>query len=237
MAISTVLLAYKEAENLKMLLPKIKKELDTLPEEYEIIVVDTAQKTDNTDEVCAQFGAKYVNQRYDGFGGAFRTGIECAAFDKFLIMDSDGSHNPIYIPDIYRKMTEKVDLVIGSRYTKGGKTNDSVTSVVMSKCLNTVFRLIFGIKAKDISTDYRMYRTAQLKKVSLECKNYDVLQEVLIKLKKQKKSFCIAEVPITFNKRVYGESKRKLLPFIVSYLKTLFRLIPYRFSKDKGAEK
>lgn len=237
MAISTVLLAYKEAENLKMLLPKIKKELDALPEEYEIIVVDTAQKTDNTDEVCAKFGAKYVNQRYDGFGGAFRTGIECAAFDKFLIMDSDGSHNPIYIPDLYRKMTEKVDLVIGSRYTKGGKTNDSVTSVVMSKCLNTVFRLIFGIKAKDISTDYRMYRTAQLKKVSLECKNYDVLQEVLIKLKKQKKSFCIAEVPITFNKRVYGESKRKLLPFIVSYLKTLFRLIPYRFSKDKGAEK
>lgn len=238
MAISTVLLAYKEAENLKVLLPQIKKQLDSIGEEYEIIVVDTEQKLDNTDEVCAEFGTRYVNQKYPKFGGAFRTGIECAKFDKFLILDSDGSHNPKYIPAIYKAFKPDIDLVIGSRYTRGGKTNDSKTSVIMSHCLNFVFRIALGIKARDISTDYRLYRTAQLKKVKLESENYDILEEVLLKLKLNNGRLRIAEVPIVFKKRLFGESKRSLIPFMISYLKTLFKLIGIRIKyigKKKNA--
>ena len=179
MAISAVLLAYKEAENLKVLLPKIKQQLDKIGEEYEIIIVDTMKPLDDTPAVCKKFGARYVNQRLPHFGGAFRTGIKAARYDKFLIMDSDGSHNPIYIPDIYKKFVSGADVVIGSRYVKGGKTNDSKVSIIMSHILNFVFRIITGIKAKDISTDFRMYDTKQLKAVKLTCQNYDILQEVL----------------------------------------------------------
>ena len=105
---------------------------------------------DDTPAVCKKFGARYVNQRLPHFGGAFRTGIKAARYDKFLIMDSDGSHNPIYIPDIYKKFVKGADVVIGSRYVKGGKTNDSKVSIIMSHILNFVFRIITGIKAKDI---------------------------------------------------------------------------------------
>ena len=234
MAVSTVLLAYKEAENLKVLLPRIKKQLDSIGEDYEIIVVDTEEKLDDTEEVCRKFGAEYVNQRYPRFGGAFRTGIECAKYDKFLILDSDGSHNPKYIPAIYKAMKPDVDLVIGSRYTKGGKTNDSRISVIMSRCLNFVFRIALGIKAKDISTDYRLYRTEQLKKVKLESENYDILEEVLLKLRLSNGKLSIAEVPITFKKRLFGESKRNLIPFMISYLKTLFRLTGIRLRHIGG---
>ena len=52
----------------------------------------------------------------------------------------------------------------------------------MSHILNFVFRTFLGIKAKDISTDYRMYWTSDLKGVTLENQNYDVLQEVLLKI-------------------------------------------------------
>ena len=225
MSISTILLSYQEAENLEILIPKIKKELDQIGEQYEIIVVDTEQKTDNTDEVCRKYNVRYVNQKYPKFGGAFRTGIECAEYDTFLILDSDGSHDPKYIPDLYRAFQNGVDLVIGSRYTKGGKTNDSKMSIIMSRALNSVFRLVLGIQATDISTDYRMYKTQQLKKVRLQCENYDVLQEVLLQLKLQNSGFCIQEVPITFQKRIYGKSKRQLLRFILSYMRTLIRLI------------
>ena len=55
MAISTVLLAYKEAENLKVLLPKIKQQLDKIGEEYEIIIVDTMKPLDYTPAVCKKF--------------------------------------------------------------------------------------------------------------------------------------------------------------------------------------
>lgn len=230
MSISVVLLAYKEAENLKVLLPQIKEKIEVTGENYEMIIVDTAQPLDNTSEVCEQFGARYVNQRYPGFGGAFRTGIEEAQFDKFLIMDSDGSHNPVYITDIYNRFCQGADLVIGSRYVKGGKTNDAFSSIVMSKILNTVFRIVIGVKAKDISTDFRMYDTAQLKKTELTCQNYDVLQEVLMRLKQNNKKLVIAEVPISFDKRMFGESKRRLIPFIIGYIKTMFRLIAIRIS-------
>lgn len=237
MAISAVLLAYKEAENLNVLLPRIKEQLDFTGEEYEIIIVDTEVPLDNTDEICAERGARYVNQRFPKFGGAFRTGIEEARFDKFLIMDSDGSHNPKYIADIYAKFREGADIVIGSRYTKGGVTNDARSSIVMSKILNTVFRIITGIKAKDISTDFRMYDTKQLKNVTLTCCNYDILQEVLLRMKINNKNLVIKEIPITFEKRLYGESKRQLIPFIMGYIKTMFRLIGMRISSGHNKSK
>ena len=154
--------------------------------------------------------------------------------DKFLILDSDGSHSPKYIPRIYKKFVSgHYDLVIGSRYCQGGVTNDSISSRIMSKILNTTYRLALGIKAKDISTDYRMYDTKQLKRVKLQCNYYDVLQEVILKLKLKNKRFKIGEVPIKFYKRMYGDSKRQLVKFIISYMKTLFYLIGVRVKGDK----
>lgn len=147
-----------------------------------------------------------------------------------MILDSDGSHNPNNIPEINKKFDEgNYDIVIGSRYIKGGETNDKKTSVVMSKMLNLAFRICLGIKAHDISTDFRMYDTQQLKNVKLDNKNYDVLQEVLLKMKLNNPSLKIGEIPIVFNKRVYGESKRNLLPFIIDYIKSLFKLTIMRF--------
>ena len=229
MGISVVLLAYKEAENLKVLLPEIKKYVERCKEDYEILVIDTEKVLDDTPKVCKQYGVRYVNQEEPYFGGAFRTGIKYASKDKFLIMDSDGSHTPRYIVDIYKMFVQnKCDVVIGSRYVKGGVTNDSQSSQVMSKILNTTFRIFLGIKAKDISTDYRMYDTKQLKKVTLKCNNYDVLQEVLLKLRLNNKKLKIGETPISFSKRLYGESKRQLMKFIISYIKTLVYLTGIR---------
>ncbi len=230
--ISCVLLSYKEAENLQVLLPRIREELEKTGEEYEIIVVDTAEPLDDTPEVCRRWQCGYVNQEEPGFGGAFRMGIRRAALDKFLILDSDGSHDPKYIPAIWEKFrTEEYDLVIGSRYVEGGETRDGKISVLMSHILNTAFRLCLGIKAHDISTDYRMYHTAELKAVGLENRNYDVLQEVLVKLSLRKpgKKLSIGEVPITFEKRLFGESKRRLLSFIGSYIRSLVKLTCLRY--------
>jgi dolichol-phosphate mannosyltransferase len=235
--IDVILLSYNEADNLKILLPQIKQETEKCEEPFEILVVDTAKPTDNTSEVCKEFGARYINQDEPAFGGAFRTAIRYANRSKFLIMDSDGSHQPKYIPIINKKFNEdKCDVVIGSRYCKGGVSNDAPTSQIMSHMLNWAYRHCIGIKARDLSTDYRMYRTVDLKKVHLECENYDVLEEVLLKLKLNKPhhTLKVEEIPIVFQKRVYGESKRQLGKFIRSYIATLFKLLRLRVSfKDE----
>ncbi len=227
-------MAYKEAENLNILLPKIKMEIEKCETDYEIVVIDSTEPLDNTAEVCEKWGARYINQEEPSFGGAFRTGIKYANKEKFLIMDADGSHPTDRIPAIYHKFVEEnCDVVIGSRYVEGGVTNDVFTSQVMSHILNFCYRIVLGIDAKDISTDYRMYRTADLKKVKLECWNFDVVEEVLLKLKLNK-SECdlkVREVPIIFQKRMFGESKRQLVKFIISFIKTLFMLMGMRLKR------
>lgn len=233
MGISAVLLAYKEEENLKILLPQIIDNLKKCGEDYEIIVVDTEKPLDNTKAVCDEFGARYINQELSGFAGAFKTAIKYAKMDKFLIMDSDGSHPAGAIPAIHKKFVdEKCDVVIGSRYCKGGKTNDAVSSQIMSHLLNFAYRVMLGLRAHDLSTDYRMYHTKQLKRVKLKCKNYDVLEEVLLMLQLNKKNHRLkfGEVPIDFQKRMYGESKRRLLPYIATFISTLVRLFFVRVS-------
>lgn len=231
MGISVVLLAYKEAENLKILFPRILDALKETGTDYEIVLIDSEKPLDATPEICAQFGVKYFNQEEPHYAGAFRTGIRKATMERMLVLDCDGSHDPVVIPAIYRKSMEGYDLVIGSRYCDGGKTNDSPLSICMSKVLNTTMRLVVGVKAKDISTSYRMYRTDEIQAVHLECENYDVLQEVILKMKLKKPDFRIGEVPIQFEKRIYGESKRQLLKFIRGYIRTLFRLVHIRFLK------
>jgi len=233
--ISVIILAYKEEENLKLLLPEVKKQMEKLKENYQIIVVDVAQPLDDTEIVCKEYGCEYINQESPHFGGAFATGIRYAVMDKILSMDGDGAHNPVYIPAIYNMfMSGKYDVVIGSRYTKGGHTDDPILSVAMSHVLNYAYRLGTGIRAKDISTNFRMYYTEELTKIRIESQNYDVLQEILMKIQfnKQRK-IQIGEVPIALGKRVYGESKRKLIVFIRDYIKTLIRLMGMRLKFSK----
>ncbi|MBQ4061380.1 MAG: GtrA family protein, partial [Christensenellaceae bacterium] len=189
---------------------------------------------DDTDKVCEQHGALYFNQPGKGFADAFKCGIEKAEREKFLILDGDGSHDPCYIPAIHENFVNyNCDSVIGSRYVKGGKTEDKLSSVIMSKLLNFAFRTCIGIKAKDLSTDFRMYDTEQLKNVELTCENYDVLEEVILKLKLNNKNLNIGEIPIEFKKRVFGESKRRLWDFIKSYIATLFMLFGMRMKANK----
>ncbi len=228
MSISVLLLAYNEEENLKLLLPKIKDSLNKINEEYEIIVVDSANPTDNTKEVCKEFGARYIPQEEPLYAGAFKTGIKYAEKDKVLVLDADGSHNPENIKDIYEKFKQGYDIVIGSRYTTLGKTNDKKSSIFMSKILNGIMRPCIGVKAKDISTSYRMYDALQLKKVNLMRNNYDVLQEVILKMKKNNKELKIGEVPIEFNKRMFGESKRQTFKFICSYIASVYNFLLIR---------
>lgn len=234
--ISIAILAYKEEENLRVLIPQIIDEVNKLQLEYEILVIDTEEPLDNTADVCSRYDCRYINQKYPKFGGALRTAIECAKYNKFLILDGDGSHSPKYIPAMYRKFVDgDYDVVIGSRYVKGGSTQDAKLSIAMSKILNTTFRIALGISAHDISTDYRIYRTRLLKSVTLENQNYDVLQEVLLKIKLyNNNSLKVGEVPIIFQKRMFGESKRQLIPYIISYIKSLFRLICLRFPSLKN---
>ena len=225
MKISVVLPAYKESENLKVLLPKITDTLRDMEITSEILVVDTMQPTDDTSAVCKEAGAVYLHRRGgDAYGDAIRTGVEMAQGEWVVVMDSDGSHDPKDIPRLYEQAQDGYDVVIGSRYTRGGDSHNGFILKSMSFMVNFVYRFVFGIKVKDVSDSFRVYQADRLKALSLSCDNFDIVEEILILFNVKYMDFRVTEVPIYFNKRVHGESKRDLVKFIFSYISSIVRL-------------
>lgn len=229
--------SYKEGENLKNILPRIHKALSKLDDDYEILIVDTMTPMDDTEEVCRSLNASYIPRENGNFyGDAIRTGISKASGEYLVIMDADGSHDPEEILKFHSVMKENpgVDLVIGSRYCKGGHTDNNFILRFMSWILNVSYRLMFGLKIKDVSDSFRMYKLDQLRKLSLECSNFDIVEELLIKLSVCVDDFEPREVPISFNKRAEGESKRDLFKFILSYISTMNRLMKIKRAAKKA---
>lgn len=224
--ISLIIPAYNEAENLKSLLPKVFCALSSLKLSFEVLVIDTMQAMDDTESVCRDSGAICIRREGGNmYGDAVRTGIKAASYSYIVMMDADGSHSPAYITDMRQAMQKThCDVVIGSRYTKGGNSANSFLLKAMSYILNLTYRIVFGIKARDVSNSFRLYKADALKSISLECENFDIVEEILIKLCRSRHNFSIAEVPIYFDRRKAGKSKRSLFKFILSYISTMRRL-------------
>jgi len=233
MGISVVTLAYHEADNLRLFLPEVKKYVEALNEDYEIIVIDAAETTDDSPEICEALGIRYFNQDEPGFGGAYRKAISVAEKEKFLSLDCDGAMSAEIIPQLNEAYSDDIDAVIGSRYVRGGKCDAPFSSRLMSAVLNTCFRLGIGLSVKDFSVNCRIYHTKALKQLVLTCENFEVLEEIILKLKLMKgKSFTFAEVPISVYSRNFGKSTRRLGKFILCFGRLLLKTVVMRFTYD-----
>jgi dolichol-phosphate mannosyltransferase len=234
--LSVVLPAYLEAESLRSLLPEIRAGAAALTSSYEILVVDTQERMDDTDAVCQVNGVRHIHRRGgDQYGDAVRTGIAEARGRHILFMDADGSHSPSYFAAIWAKR-DIWDIVIGSRYAKGGHTENPAILIAMSYAVNLTFRFAFNIHARDVTNSLRLYRAAVLRPLRLESNDFDIVEEVLIKAALRKPPASIGEVPVTFERRKAGESKRKLVQFALGYLTTLQKLRRFALAARQEAE-
>ena len=223
--------AYREGDSLRTLLPKIIPAAQTLTPSYEILIVDTQEPMDDTAAVCAAApGVRYINRSGGNqYGDAIRTGIAQARGRYLLCMDADGSHNPSYFASMWARR-EEWDIVIGSRYAEGGHTENPAILIGMSYVVNLTFRIAFKIKAKDVTNSLRLYKTSILKPMKMESNDFDILEEILIRAVTHRPPARVGEVPVTFERRKAGESKRKLVQFALGYVSTLRKL--RKFQKD-----
>ena len=222
--VSVIIPAYKEAENLKEILPKLSEIMRNSGYSYEILVIDTIETTDNTEEICLQNNAVYIKREDDDkYCNAVKTGVNSANGIKTIFMDADGSHSPEFLIELL-KHKDDFDVVIASRYIEGGKTDNNFILKFLSQTLNKTYGLFLGLKCKDISNSLKLYNTSQLKALHLKCENFDVIEEILFKLNKHNKNFKIKEIPYYFRNRKYGKTKRNLITFTLSYIFTLIKL-------------
>lgn len=222
--LSVVLPSYLEEENLRQLLPRLSAVLRDLGVPSEVIVVDTIAPMDFTSDVCKQNNVRYVN-REDGnfFGDAVRTGIFKADGEFIVFMDADGSHPPEFIKNMWYESVDN-DIVIASRYIEGGATDNNRILVIMSLLVNFMYSLVLNLNCKDVSNSFKLYRASLIKNLVLNCRNFDIVEEILFKIKRTNRGVRIKELPFTFRKRMFGNTKRNLVLFIFSFIVTLLRL-------------
>lgn len=205
---------YNEIENL----PELSGQIFAHLPETDLLVIDdgspdgtgewaAAQAAENPRFLLLERGAK------KGLGTAvleaFRSAIE-GGYDYLINLDADFSHPPALLPLLLdTAVREKIDVVIGSRYVKGGKIIGwPLTRKVMSRGINTWARLFLRLPTKDNSGSMRCYRVDALRKLDLaqiRSQGYSFFEEVLFRLKKRGATF--REIPITFTDRVRGSSK------------------------------
>jgi dolichol-phosphate mannosyltransferase len=191
-----VLPTYNEAENIALLLPEL------LKLSLDVCVVDDSSP-DGTGDIAAEFvrrdaRVKLVRRAGKlGLGTAYVAGWRVAleqGYDAALTMDADFSHHPRYIPAMITAATQ-ADLVIGSRYVRGGAVLYPFHRRFLSQTSNLVARVALGIRAHDCTAGFRLYRTALLRKLPLDAIRSGIcsaLARVSLKRRSSLKTACAA---------------------------------------------
>ena len=232
--ISVVIPTYNEGKNIAKLIPMLVDLLDSVDFKGYIVVVDD-NSPDGTFQVvknfCKIFKNVFIIRREGrlGLGSACAVGFRFSIYeleaDVIITMDADFSHDPSRIPEILEKLNEGYDIVIGSRYIHGGGVKDwSRHRVLVSHVANSLIHHLLSMDVKDVTSNFRAYRSTVLKAVDLakiESNDFSFVPELLYKCRRR--GFKVGEVPVFYVERRLGRSKLDVKE-IFSFLKTVFRL-------------
>ncbi|MBN2367914.1 glycosyltransferase, partial [Candidatus Woesearchaeota archaeon] len=168
-----ILPTYNERKNIRIIIPKIQKQFSKIKRyDMHILVVDD-NSPDGTAEEIRKMQKKsrklhLLSGSKKGLGVAYQRGfsyaLEKLKADVVFEMDSDLSHPPELIPEFIREIDAGNDVVIGSRYIKGGDTPDwNFLRRAISKGGNFFSRVVAGMhKIKDCTSGYRSIKTGLL---------------------------------------------------------------------------
>jgi len=215
--LSIILPTYNEKENIEAMIPEIEGFLRSEKISGEIIIVDDSSP-DGTAEIAKRLGRKYGNVRVivkgrkEGIGAALRVGYNSARGKYMLSSDSDMSFKVEDMGRLIKKLEEGFDLVVGSRHMpEGGYMKPSMRiklKGIVSLLGNRVVRLITGIGLHDFSANFRVVRMGVWRSIRTAENTNSILLEMIMKT--AYKGYKIAEIPVTFEDRLYGESKLNL---------------------------
>lgn len=234
MKLCIIVPTYNEAENIKKLIYAIRDVCTRNRLSYNIVIVDD-NSPDFTSKIVEDVMKENKNVRLItregklGLGTAYIKGINYSLDnfhpDLIMTMDADFSHNPENIPDFVDKINEGYDLVLGSRYIKGGGVgNWGIHRTIISKGANFLAKTLLGLTTKDNTTGYRAYKSEALDRCNLDSiksNGYSFLMEMVFWCRYH--NFRITEIPIFFDIRRHGASKISKKEIFMA-AKTLFGL-------------
>jgi dolichol-phosphate mannosyltransferase len=222
--LTIIITATHEAENLAKLLPQIRLALDALSIVYEILILDN-EANDNTHNIVRQNQCMLLHPPTAGYGDAITTGIRQSTGKYIIVMDVDQTHPAAFLRDLW-EARETADMIIASRYVPGGEADMPRLRKILSRLLNLIFSRGLDLHVNDISSGFRLYRSHIIKNLATRSKDYDILQEMLVKTLME--GYQISEIP--FKYRSQDTALTRMTRFGTAYLKTFSRLWKLRNS-------
>ena len=206
---------YNELANAPLLIRRIFKHIPN----SDVLVVDDGSPDKTADairELQQEFHALHLLEQKTklGLGSAYRLGFAWGlerGYEELIEMDADLSHR---VRDLKKMIEAKelqpnTDLVIGSRWIPGGKTeNWSKSRELLSRAANLYVRAMVGLGVKDSTAGFRIYSASMLKRLNMESiKSEGYSFQIEMTRAVHKLGGKIIEVPITFRERENGVSK------------------------------
>lgn len=197
-------------------LPAIVTRIRTSVPEAHILVADD-NSPDGTgmiaDGLAERDSQVHVMHRLgkEGLGAAYLAGFAWAlqqGFDVVVEMDADGSHQPEQLPRLLDAL-RNADLVLGSRWIPGGRTeNWPVSRQLISRGGTAYTRLALGMPIHDATGGYRAFRATTLRALDLhEVASQGYCFQIDLAWRAVQRGLTVREVPITFVERTAGASK------------------------------
>ena len=203
---------YNESENIEWIVGRLR----VAQPGVDVMIVDD-NSPDGTgaiaDRLAAADDAVSVVHRTEkaGLGAAYLNGFDvalAAGYDVIGEMDADGSHQPEQLQRLLDAL-RTADLVIGSRYVPGGSVvNWPVQRLALSRGGNLYVRLLLGIKVKDATAGFRLFRRTTLEKIDLgTVRSTGYVFQTDLAYRTLTQGLRLTEVPIEFIERERGDSK------------------------------
>ncbi|HSG39124.1 MAG TPA: glycosyltransferase, partial [Thermoanaerobaculia bacterium] len=162
-------------------------------------------------------------ERPSGIGNAFRRGFAAVSPDAdwVVTLDADLNHQPEEIPRLLESaLGQGCDVLVGSRFLEGSAVvGTPLWKRFLSGTMNLLMRFLYGLRVKDKTSGFRVYRAEVLRRIGFTSDAFAFLPEILIQA--HRAGFKIGEEPIHFIYRREGQSKMGIWSTTVSYLKLL----------------
>jgi dolichol-phosphate mannosyltransferase len=229
--VSIVLATYNESENIGDIINAI---FDSVPDPVEIIVVDD-DSPDQTWKIATEVGdprIKVIRRvKTRGLASAINRGIIESRGDFIGWMDADMCHPPALLTRMLTALQE-CDVVIGSRYVKGGSDDRDPSRVITSRFINRLARFVLRQDILDYDSGFILMHRKVLDSVSLIPTGYGAYFIEFI-YACYRKGLKVIEIPYTFTERTKGVSKSNmnLIKFGIAGFGYITRILKTRFAR------
>ncbi len=242
--LSIIIPAHNEEKNLPAAVSELQETLRQECVPYEIIVVNDCSSDGTAALIASMMAADPCVRTVDrtppgGFGRAIRAGLALVEGDVVIPYMADKSDDPADAVRYYRKIEEGYDCVFGSRFRPGARVeNYPRVKLFWNRVVNRCIQAMFLCPFNDLTNAFKAYRA----EVILDCGPYRASHfniTIEMSLSALVRKYKIAEIPIAWNGRTWGNSNLRLTQMGRRYLATLLKVFAERLlvSDDLIAER